>query len=138
VGVLDPRPGGGALLSSPTSRTLALLRKEGWTAEVTERWNPHSKTRKDLGGGIDVLAWHAGSKHGHFPGEIMGVQACAGASHATRKTKLLKEPKMALWLCARGRLEVWSWSKKGARGKRKLWEVRREELKLADFVPEGG
>ena len=131
-------------MNSPTSRTLALLRSEGWTAEVVERWNPHSKTRKDLGGGIDVLAWKArtyvaftsnltvaGKNDG-----MLGVQACAGASHSARKAKLLSEKKMAQWLAAGGRLEIWSWSKKGARGKRKLWEVRREELRLADFIPD--
>lgn len=138
-------------MSSPTSRTLDLLRKEGWTAQVVEKWNPHSKTRLDLFGGIDVFAcmpkaWaecveideaHRVVTFGppKEPGGFLGVQACAGASHSSRKAKLLSEKRMAIWLAAGGRLEIWSWSKRGARGKRKTWTARREPLSLSDFVP---
>lgn len=132
-------------MSSPTQRTLALLRKEGWQAQVVEKWNPHSRTRLDLFGGIDVLACRpyeaslgiAGAVVAYGAPRIVGVQACAAASHAARKSKLLKEKKIAVWLAAGGRVEVWSWGKRGARGKRKTWQVRREAISLKDFVPEG-
>ena len=42
--------------TSPTQRSLALLRAQGYTAEVVERWNPHSRTRHDLFGFVDILA----------------------------------------------------------------------------------
>ncbi len=122
-------------MSSPTSRTLELLRKEGWTAQVVERWNPHSKTRLDLFGGIDVLACKPLEGLHMISGRnVLGVQACAGASHSCRKAKLLSEKKMAIWLAAGGRLEVWSWSKRGPRGKRKTWTVRREPITFANYV----
>jgi carbonic anhydrase len=41
---------------SPTQRTLALLRKEGYYATVVEHWNAFTKRRGDLFGIIDVLA----------------------------------------------------------------------------------
>ncbi len=30
-------------MASPTSRTLALLKKEGWQAAIVEKWNPHAR-----------------------------------------------------------------------------------------------
>lgn len=112
---------------SPTQRSLKLARELGFTAAVVERWNPHAKIRQDLFGVIDLLL----VKHGIG---IVGVQACAGASHAARRAKSLAETKLVEWLHAGGRFEVWSWSKRGARGKRKLWEVRREEITKDDVI----
>lgn len=33
--------------TSPTQRSLAMLRERGMLAEVVERWNPYTKTRKE-------------------------------------------------------------------------------------------
>lgn len=109
-------------MSTPTSRTLEALRADGWTAEVVERFNSFTKRRTDLIGCVDILA---------FCPEMgfLGVQACAGASHAARAAKVRAEPRAALWLAAGGRLEVWSWTKAGKAGKRKLWKARVEEIK---------
>lgn len=112
--------------TSPTQRTLAALRKDGYACAITERWNPHARIRQDLYGFIDILAIKP--EYG-----ILGVQACAGASHATRRAKILAEPRAKLWLETGGRIAVCSWSKKGARGKRKLWEPRVEHVHLSDF-----
>lgn len=124
-------------MGSPTSRSLAALRYEGWQAGVVEKWIPQAGRRVDLGGGIDIVAWRA---PGPDPatgwplyGGILAVQACAGASHAARRTKLLALPAMREWVAAGGHLEIWSWTKKGPRGRRKLWACRREALLLADF-----
>ena len=116
--------------NSPTQRSLAYARAQGWPVAIVEHWNPHAFIRQDLFGVIDLLVLD------DEPG-VLGVQACAGNSHATRRTKitdLLSEPDgshpLALrkWLEKHNRLEVWSWSKKGARGKRKKWEIRRERI----------
>jgi hypothetical protein len=126
-------------VSSPTARTLEKLRKEGWTCAVVEHWNPHAHIRQDLGGGIDVLAWKPKST-GQWSSQILGIQACAdtgGSGMAAHRAKLLREPKMATWVAAGGRLEIWAWGKKGARGERKLWECRVEVLRLGDFIPAG-
>jgi len=41
---------------TPTQRTLAYLREEGYTCAIVERWNPHARIRQDLFGFIDILA----------------------------------------------------------------------------------
>lgn len=104
--------------TSPTQRTLAHCRAQGWPVQVVERWNPHAKVRVDLFGVIDLVAI--------TPTGLLGIQACAGASHAARRDKILAEPRAAAWVAAGGRLELWSFSKRGARGERKLWTLRVE------------
>ncbi len=106
---------------SPTQRTLAECKRRGWTAAVVERYNPHARVRVDLFGVIDLVAI--------TPGGILGIQACAGSSHSARREKILSEPRVALWLKAGGLLAVWSWAKRGARGERKLWQLREESIK---------
>lgn len=112
-------------MGSPTTRTLALLRKEGWLPQVVEKWLGFAKVRVDLYGGIDLLAIK--------PGIILGVQATSSSNVSARVAKLLAEPKLKLWLQAGGKLEVWGWSKKGPRGKRKTWQVRKVALILEDY-----
>lgn len=41
---------------SPTQRSLAKLRAEGYTAEVVEQNIPHARTKRDLFGFIDIIA----------------------------------------------------------------------------------
>jgi hypothetical protein len=113
---------------SPTQRTLAECRKRGWTAAVVERWNPHAKIRQDLFGCIDILAL--------TPDGILAIQACAGASHAARLTKCQSEPRTNAWLACGGLFQVWSWSKRGERGKRKLWALRTSDV--SRDVPRSG
>jgi hypothetical protein len=107
-------------MSSPTQRTLAECKKRGWTAGIVERRIPYRPISIDLFGCIDIVAITSTG--------IMGIQACAGASHAARRTKALAEPRLATWLGAGARFAVWSWSKRGERGKRKLWALREEEI----------
>lgn len=67
---------------SPTQRTLALLRANGYKAAVVEHWNHYAKIRQDLFGCIDIVAV------GH--GRTLGVQACASASISARTAKMGK------------------------------------------------
>lgn len=109
---------------TPTARSLAQLRKDGWTAQVVEKWNPHSRTRLDLFGVIDIVAVRAESS------KILGVQATSGSNASARVVKSLAERRLALWLMAGGAFEVWSWAKQGPRGKRKLWTLRRQAIRV--------
>ena len=45
---------------TPTQRSLALLREEGYTVAIVEKWNPHVRIRQDLFGFIDLLAIRKG------------------------------------------------------------------------------
>ena len=112
-------------MSSPTQRSLAACRKEGLICAVVEKWNPHSKTRHDLFGLFDLLVLDPESDS---DGRIYGIQVCAGASHAARKAKMLAEPRLEIWKSAGGKAVIHSWTKKGPRGKRKMWSLRTETL----------
>lgn len=110
---------------TPTQRALAELRKQGHVAAITERWNPHAKIRQDLFGFCDILYLTGAA--------IVALQVTSGANHAARRAKILAEPLARTWLRSGGIIELWSFSKTGARGKRKLWTVRKEEIVLADI-----
>jgi hypothetical protein len=103
---------------SPTSRSLAECKRLGWLAQVVEKRVPHKPISIDLFGCIDIVAVR--------PGQTLGIQACAGASHAARLTKAMAQPKLRAWLEAGNQFEVWSWAKRGARGKAKRWAMRRD------------
>lgn len=113
-------------MSSPTARTLQTLRSEGWTAGITEKWNQHARKRFDLYGFIDVLAMHPEKG-------LLAVQATSGSNAAARVQKICGECRrdaVTFLKAGRGmtRIEVWSWSKTGKVGKRKLWTCRRQQV----------
>ena len=105
-------------MASPTQRTLKLYRELGFTCQVVERWCSYSRRRIDLFHCIDIVAIHPDLG-------IIGVQACAGASHAARRAKAEGVDALRVWLAAGGRFEVCSW-RKNAAGR---WVHRREEVK---------
>ena len=110
---------------SPTARTLEELKRLGFTAGVVERFVSFTKKRIDLFGCIDIIAVRDGCG-------IIGVQATSGSNHSAHRHKAIAEPQLVEWLNAGGRYEIWSWAKQGGRGKRKVWTLRREEIKLED------
>lgn len=111
--------------TSPTQRTLAALRKDGWTAQVVERWNAFAKVRIDLFGVIDVLAIKPGIG-------ILGVQATSGSNLAARMTKSADSDLLRLWSQAGGLYEVWAWRKLKRSGK---WEATRMRRKDEEWQP---
>ncbi len=112
-------------MPSPTQRALAECKRRGWTAGIVEKWNQFARIRQDLYGFIDLVV--CGQDIG-----IVGVQACAGSSHAAREAKIEAEPRAVKWLQSGGRAEVWSFRKGGARGKRKTWTLRRTRAFLVE------
>lgn len=110
---------------SPTSRTLAVLRKLGGVAAVVERRIPGLPITQDLFGFIDVVCLMGPN--------IIAVQATSGANHAHRRAKIRGEPNAVTWLKAGGLIELWSWAKQGPRGKQKLWQSRKEAITLEDL-----
>jgi len=110
---------------TPTRRSLAHIRAGGGVPWIVEHWNQWAKIRQDLFGIIDIVVM--------YDGQLVGIQATSGTHHADHKDKLLSSDNSLLWLRTGCGLELWSWSKRGARGKRKLWTLRREILTEADF-----
>ena len=100
---------------TPTARTLAAGRKQGWTVDVVERWigGGRIKVRKDLFGFIDIVALQP-----DLPG-LLGIQATSRSNVSSRVKKIREEPRSETWLAAGNRIEVWGWGKKTGR-----WGVR--------------
>jgi len=93
-----------AMPSSPTSRSLELLRKSGFLAQVVEKWNPHARIRQDLFGVIDVLAID--------DDKTLGVQATTMSGRSSRLRKIQKSKEAVAWLRMDSRrLELWCWRK---------------------------
>lgn len=87
---------------------------------MTERWNAFAHIRQDLFGFIDIVVLDG------LGGGPLGVQVTVTDSMASRRAKIAEEPRARLWLDSPARIEIWGWAKRGAKGKRKLWELKRE------------
>jgi len=108
-------------VSSPTQRSLKMLRDAGWFCAITEHWNQYSRRRNDLFGFIDVLAIRGD--------EILAVQTTSGDNVSARIQKIRGIQAAKLWLESPSRkIHVHGWRKVGAKGKRKLWECREVNL----------
>jgi len=92
---------------SPTERTLKFLRGQGYTAVITERWNPFAKIRQDLFGIVDVLAVKRG--------ETLAVQCTSAPNVASRVTKIADHESTPRLREAGWRIHVHGWTK-GKRG----------------------
>jgi hypothetical protein len=62
---------------------------------------------------------------------MLFVQTTSGSNHAARRDKVLAYGKeLQPWLAAGAVFEIWSWSLRGPRRKRKHWTLRRERLEF--------
>jgi hypothetical protein len=104
---------------SPTQRSLKLLRDEGWIVAVVERWVPGANIRQDLFGFIDIL--------GMKGDKMIAVQTTSGSNVAARIAKIKESPIAKVWseYPSLRMVEVHGWSKRGPRGKRKVWTCNR-------------
>lgn len=109
-------------MPSPTQRTLKELRRLGYIAQVVEHWNGWAKKRQDLFGCIDIVALDEY--------KILGIQCTSGTNVSARIQKALDSHLVYAWLRAGGLFEVWGWRKIGARGRRKLYQVRRVSFSI--------
>lgn len=108
-------------MSSPTQRSLALLRDEGWTVAIVEKWNQFARIRQDLFGFADLLAFRGDA--------VLAVQTTSGSNVSARIEKIGQCQAALLWRESRYRtIEVHGWAKRGPRGKRKTWTCRRETI----------
>lgn len=98
-------------MTTPTARTLAKLRKEGWRPWVVEKWNHHTKTRLDLYNIGDVLAIRGT--------ETLLVQATSYSNVSSRVKKIAESEHIAAIREAGWRVECWGWHKVG-----RFWAAR--------------
>jgi hypothetical protein len=102
---------------SPTARSLALLRKEGWYPWTVEQTIPKTFIKRDAWGIIDIIALG--------DGEVLAVQATSGDNVSARMAKMAGHEGLAALRKAGVRVEVWGWRKLAKTGR---WEVRRVDL----------
>jgi hypothetical protein len=109
-------------MASPTQRTIAAMKKRGYTCGIVEHWNPHTKTRHDLFGFVDLIAMK--------PGRIIAVQATSGTNTSARLAKIKAEPRAKVWLEAGGIILIVGWrqlvvrKKDGTKAKRPRWKPK--------------
>jgi hypothetical protein len=119
--------------TSPTARSLAYLRKNGWTACVVEKWLPARGSMKfprriDAFGFADILACRTTVDGPPHRGEIALVQTTVMSGMAAHREKILPIAEFHLWKMAGGIVLLHGWRKLGKRGKRKKWEVAEQQL----------
>lgn len=102
-------------MSSPTQRSLAVMRERGYLAEVVEKWIPAVRRRRDLYGFIDLLCIR--------DGEVCGVQATSGSNVAARIAKIADHENVAAVRRAGIRLLVHGWAKRRGR-----WQLREVDV----------
>ena len=104
------------MATSPTQRSLKLMRERGYLCEVTERWNPFAKIRQDLYSFVDVLCIKEG--------ETVAVQTTSYSNISARVKKISELDTSAIVKLAGWKIIVQGW-KKDKNGK---WMVREVEL----------
>lgn len=100
-------------MSSPTQRSLKLMRSRGYLCDITERWVPAANIRKDLYGFVDILC--VSPKMG-FEGEgcsppIVGVQSTSYSNVSARVKKIMESPNLPIVAGAGIMVVVHGWRK---------------------------
>lgn len=109
-------------MNSPTQRSLAYMRKLGYTCAITEHWNQWARIRQDLFGFCDIVALK--------DDETVCVQACAGSSTSARVDKIKTHKNYLVVKQAGWRILVIGWRKLKIKrgGKAVRWEEKLIEL----------
>lgn len=123
---------------TPTQRTLALLRENGWEACVVEKWVSFARIRVDAFGWGDILAYFnakATGKTSEGPNFLpaMGValiQTTTANNLSAREAKMRDSPHLWGWLRAGGHALLIGWAKRGPRGRRKCWTPTIKQVTL--------
>lgn len=113
---------------TPTQRSLARLKSQGYFTQVVEKWNPFARIRQDLFGAIDILAVRANMNG------CIGIQTTTMGNVQARLTKAAALPAIRAFIMAGNRFEVWGWAKRGLRGKRKMWECKVIPISISELT----
>lgn len=115
---------------SATARTLELLRKDGYHVWIVEKTIPGRGIKLDAFGFMDILAYRPNDA------VVVAVQSTVGSHHAAHLRKYEELPlvktRILDWI-KKHKFLIVSWRKAGARGKRKLWTPRVEEVTAETF-----
>ena len=86
---------------TPTARSMAHLRAQGWTVGVVEQRIPRTNITRDLFGFIDLLAIKGG--------ETLAVQVTSGSNMAARQRKITDHPNLPAVRAAGWAVVVHGW-----------------------------
>ena len=103
-------------MSSPTQRSLKLMRDNGYYAEVVEKYNSFTRKRNDFAGFLDILC--LGEQ------EVVGVQTTSYSNMSARVKKIREHENLDVVLKSGIRILVHGWHKVGNR-----WQVKELEIK---------
>ncbi len=109
---------------TPTARTLALLRRRGFRADVCEHRLPRCCITRDLFGFADLI--YLDPERG-----IVAVQVTTTSNRSARRKKMAACPGTREWLTTGGLVELWAWRKR-RKGRRMLWTVDVHNFTLRD------
>lgn len=102
--------------TSPTQRSLAWAREQGYMAEVVERWNAWAKVRHDLFGIVDIVCVARGA--------TLAIQATSYPNVSARVEKMRSSDALEVLKAAGWIVVVHGW-KKPAKGQ--PWTLRSVE-----------
>jgi hypothetical protein len=112
---------------SPTGRTLDLLRRSNYVADVVERFiqpkGNRAGFRKDFLSFADIIAARPGDG-------VMAIQATTLSHLSHRLVKAKRQPALSRWLKSGARFECWGWFRSGGR-----WKVRRVPILPGESEP---
>lgn len=106
-------------MSSPTQRSKAHAESLGYQVAIVEKWNQWAKVRQDLFGFVDLLCLKEGNV-------LLAIQATSTGNMPSRIKKIKSLPASWKWITTGNRLEVWGWAKRGKKGQRKKYELKRQ------------
>lgn len=101
---------------TPTQRSLAHLRGQGYTAEVVERWLSFARRRQDLFGVIDIVCLGAN--------ETVGVQTTSASNVSARVRKIAESEHLGALRKAGWKILIHGWG----RGKDGKWRLREVDV----------
>src|SRR5512134_3538155 len=95
---------------TPTQRSLAWLKANGYACEIVCYWHHFAKHRVDFLGVADLLAWKPGTS------ETLAIQVTDDTHHAKRRAKILASERARRWVDCGGdafvrSLVIHSWGK---------------------------
>lgn len=115
-------------MSSPTQRSLALLKKEGYKPWIVESYNSFGHNRVDLYSFLDIVALRGGDNG------ILGVQTTSISNISARVHKITGIPVSHLWLETGNRIWIVGWGKIKNKWKYKIVQLKLD--KNRDFITE--
>ena len=100
------------MASSPTQRSLKLMRDQGYLCAIVEHWNAFARIRQDLYGFVDVLCIK--------DGKTVAVQTTSYSNVSARIKKIRELESYPIVRSAGWEIVVHGWRK----NKSNRWEVR--------------